>query len=99
MSIQHEILCFYPTTGSILVRYSNEQVPDGLVYNIDIPLENGEFVGQEEIDALIEAMKPVGQLARIAALQTAQIPATLAALVPVTETPAPSAPSEQSEGA
>lgn len=88
MNIQHEIISFHPATGSMLVRYFSEEVPDGLTYNVDIPLENGAFVGQEQIDALIEAVKPVGQLERIAALKVAQIPPALAALVPPDPTPA-----------
>lgn len=82
MNIQHEIISFHAPTGSMLVRYYSEEVPEGLHYNIDIPLENGAFVGQEQINALIEAMKPVGQLERIFELQTVEIPAALAALIP-----------------
>lgn len=91
MNIQHEIISFYPPTGSMLVRYFCDEVPEGLAYNIDIPLENGSFVGQEQIDALIAAMKPVGQLERIAQLKSAQIPAELAALIP----PEPVQPTEE----
>ena len=82
MSIQHEIISFNPTTGSILVRYFNAEVPEGLIYNIDIPLENGAFISQDRIDALIEHYKPVGQLDRAAALKSAAIPDALAALIP-----------------
>jgi hypothetical protein len=81
MDIQHEIISFYPTTGSMVIRYFSEEVPDGLFYNIDIPLENGTFIGKERIDALIEVMKPVGQLERIAALKTVEIPSVLAAFI------------------
>jgi hypothetical protein len=82
MNIKHELISFHAPTGSMLVRYFSDEVPDGLAYNIDIPLENGSFVGQEKIDELIEAMKPIGQLERIAALQSVVIPETLAALIP-----------------
>lgn len=82
MNIQHEILSFYPPTGSMLVRYFCDEVPEGLAYNIDIPLEDGAFVGEDKINELIEAMKPIGQLERLAALQAVSIPPALAALIP-----------------
>ena len=82
MSIQHEIVSFNPTTGSILVRYFTETVPEGLCYNIDIPLENGTFINQEQIAELIEHMKPVGQLERMAAVKSATIPEELVQFIP-----------------
>lgn len=86
MNIQHEIISFHPATGSMLVRWFCDEVPDGLAYNVDIPLENGAFIGPEKIEALIEAVKPVGQLERLAALATVEIPPELAAYIPA---PAP----------
>lgn len=95
MNIQHEITAFSPVTGSMLVRYFSEEVPDGLVYNIDIPIVDGAYVGQTEIDALVEAMTPVGQLERIAKLKQAPIPPALAALIP----PEPTLSSDAAEEA
>lgn len=83
MNIQHEILSFHPATGSLLVRYFCEEVPQGLVYSIDVPLENGSFVGQERIDQLIDFMKPTGQLERAAELASANTPEQLVNFVPV----------------
>jgi hypothetical protein len=82
MNIQHEIISFHPPTGSLLVRYFSNEVPDGLTYNIDVPLVDGEFVSQDQIDALIVAMQPIGQLERLYLLQTVKVPDALAALVP-----------------
>jgi hypothetical protein len=82
MNIQHEIISFYPPTGSMVVRYFCDEVPDGLRYNIDIPLENGAFIPQDKINELIDAMKPVGQLERLAALAAVEVPPELAALIP-----------------
>lgn len=82
MIISHEIKSFNPKTGSLEVRYFSDEVPNGLTYNIDIPLENGVFIGQEKINELIDAMKPVGQLERVATLASAPVPPELAALIP-----------------
>ena len=65
MDIQTEVISFNPTTGSLVVRYFCAEVPDGLIYNIDIPLVDNEFVGLNEINNLIELMKPTGQLERV----------------------------------
>ena len=86
MNIQHKILSFHPETGSILVNYYCDEIPDGLSYNIDIPVVNGSFVGQDEIDKLIEAFKPTGQLMRLAEIKLAEVPEHLAQHVkPVVE--------------
>ncbi len=82
MNIQHEIISFHAPTGSMLVRYFSDEVSEGLAYNIDIPLVNGTFVSQDEINSLIEAMKPVSQLQRLAELQAIEIPEFLSALIP-----------------
>lgn len=83
MNIQHKIVSFQPTTGSLLVNYFSEEVPEGLLYNIDIPLVGNSFADKEEIEKLIAFMAPVGQLERIATLRTLTIPEELAVLIPV----------------
>jgi SAM-dependent methyltransferase len=83
MNIQHEIISFHPSTGSMLVRYFSEEVPEGLQYAIDIPTENGVYVGSDKINELIEVMKPTGQLERIALCAEAVIPSYLETFVPV----------------
>lgn len=88
MQIKHEILSFNPKTGSITVRYFNDETGAQLEYNIDLPIENGAFVSQEKMTELIEAMKPVGQLERAAALNDVDIPSHLASLIP--QQPVPS---------
>lgn len=79
--MQSELLSFNPASGTLLVRYSTEDFPEGLVYSIDIPLNNGEYPTQQEIDSLVEHYKPTGQLQRIADVKAAQVPDFLSALV------------------
>ena len=83
MEIQHEIVAFHPQTGSIAVRYFSDEIPGGLTYNIDLPIENGQFCDQAMIATLIQANKPTGQLERIVALQSVEIPPELASLIPL----------------
>lgn len=94
MDIEYDILEFNPNTGSILVKYACSEFLDGLVYNIDLPLENSTYPSQEEITALIKKMEPTEQLKRLVAVKTATIPTYLAEkivpvvpIAPVTETP------------
>jgi hypothetical protein len=65
MEIKHEITNFNSSTGSLTVKYYTDDFPQGLEYNIDVPIIDGEFVGKDEIDAMIEFNKPKGQLERI----------------------------------
>ena len=74
MDIQHEILSFDANTGSILVRYFSKEVPDGLSYNIDLPVEGGVYPDSSEIEDLIVAMRPVGQLRRATNLKSINVP-------------------------
>ena len=82
MNIQHEIVSFDPVTGSILVKYSCDQVTESLSFNIDIPIENGVLASIETIDFLIELHKPVKQFERVIALKTIQLPAYLVDKIP-----------------
>ena len=65
MEIKHEITNFNTSTGSLTVKYYTDDFPQGLEYNIDVPIIDGKFVGQDEINAMIEFNKPKGQLERI----------------------------------
>jgi hypothetical protein len=83
MDIKHSIIDFNLKTGSILVNYYSDEIPDGLTYNIDLPFDNGRFPDQQTIDALIIAMKPTGQMQRIVDLQQATIPDNFSQYVPI----------------
>jgi len=65
MEIKHEIVNFNISTGSLTVKYYTDDFPQGLTYNIDVPIVDGKFVGKEEIDTMIEFAKPKGQLERM----------------------------------
>ncbi len=77
MDIEYEIVSFFPETGSMLVRYFCEEAPDGIAYNIDIPIENHTYPPKEDIVKLIEVMKPAWQLTRSTQLKGAVPPSWL----------------------
>jgi phospholipid N-methyltransferase len=89
MQISHEILEFNTTTGSMRVRYYNDETPDSLVYNIDIPIENGAFVDMPEIEKLIKIYCPTEQLKRVSKLKIATVPSSLMPYVPVQSSQTP----------
>jgi hypothetical protein len=82
MQILYEIKEFNPNTGSLLVRYYDSSNIYSLIYNVDLPLLDGNLPNQSEIDEYINSMKPVGQLERMRALNTIQIPSFLQNLIP-----------------
>lgn len=83
MNIENEIVSFDTVTGSILVKYYSLEVPDGLFFNIDLPIENGNFPTLEKINELIDLFKPTGQLERMAQLKAVDVPSFLAEKIPV----------------
>jgi hypothetical protein len=76
-NVKYEILNFDPRNGSLLVKYFTDDVPEGLKYNIDVPIVNGQFVSQVEVEAMIELMKPTAQLERLIVSTTMEIPSYL----------------------
>lgn len=102
MQIQYEIVAFHPSTGSVEVRYFCTEFPSGLVYTVDVPVENGQIVSQDKVEQMILAVAPKSMLQRMIELQAAEIPAFLADKVytpPVTPTDVPAdVPSDQASG-
>lgn len=70
MQIQYKIINYLPEQASLVVNYFTEDVPDGLTYNLDIPIIDGQLADAEEVMKLIEVMTPKAQLERIAHLQS-----------------------------
>lgn len=74
MEINHEILRFYPESGSLEVKYTTDFLPEGLIYNIDVPIVDNKYPTPDELEKLIIGYRPIWQLERINALKSAQIP-------------------------
>lgn len=80
MNIQHQIVSFHAPTGSMVVRYFCDEFPNGLTFNIDVPIQDGAYPSQQEISELIAHFRPVGQLERAVAIQSIQVPTHLSEL-------------------
>lgn len=89
MNIQHEILSFNPETGSILVKYFCSEIPEGLIYNIDLPIENNQYPNENSIVEIIKQFEPNSQLGRMINLKNISIPMFLLELIPPMPEPLP----------
>ena len=76
-NVKYEILNFDPNNGSLLIKYFTDDAPDGLRYNLDVPIIDGQFIGQDAVVAMIEQMKPTFQLERLVVSSTTEIPSYL----------------------
>lgn len=85
MSIQHKILSFDSANGSVLVRYFTDENPNGYIYNVDVPMIDGEYVNEEELIAHIKQLAPAGQLERVDAIKIANVPDYLSNIVSMQE--------------
>lgn len=81
MNIKYEILEFITNTGTIIVKWYCDEVPYGIVYNVDLPIIDGRYPEEHELPDIIKKFEPTGQLERIASLNKAEIPEYLDKLI------------------
>jgi hypothetical protein len=72
--MKYKITNFYADTGSALVKFYTDEFPDGLSYNVDIPIENGQYITGEALDQHILSFAPYGQIQRILDLRNIPAP-------------------------
>lgn len=81
MNINYEIIDFLPNTGSIVVRWYCDELPDGLIYNVDLPILYGQYPEFDQLDSIIKRFEPTGQIERIVQLKNTPVPEYLHKLV------------------
>lgn len=74
MEIKHKIISFNYDVGGITVLYYTDEFPEGYFFNIDFPIENGNYPSEEEVQSLIEFYKPKGQIERILLVKNTEVP-------------------------
>lgn len=74
MNITNQIINFDAASGSVLVRYLCAEDAVELVYSIDVPVIDGAFVSQVEMQQIIDYSTPRAQLERIVLLKTTVVP-------------------------
>lgn len=85
--MNYEIKSFDRITGSALVRFWTDDYPDGLQYNIDVPVKDGAYLSGAELDAHIRCFSPTGQIERMVAVKTLDASAIEALVTPVPPPP------------
>ena len=80
MQVKHELLSFDATNWSVEVRFFADELDRDFVFNLDVPFENGAFVGEEQFAAYVALMTPTQQFERALAIKNTAVPEYLAAL-------------------
>ena len=63
--MDYKILSFVSSIGSIAVSFYDLELDQEFGFNIDIPIENGEYISGEELDSYIKSFSPVFQINRL----------------------------------
>lgn len=61
-NISYKIVKLEHELGRIHVNYKTDNAPEGLVYQLDLPVENNAVPSGDSLDAFIMQFAPVGQL-------------------------------------
>lgn len=70
MDIQWKIVEFHPEQGSVEVNYFEPEIlPEGITFNIDLPIENGQYPQGDALEQLISAYVPLHIFERKAAIK------------------------------
>ena len=83
MDIKYKIVSFDKVTGTIVVLFYSNEYPSGLVFNIDIPIENGKYISGDALHTYIMTFAPYGQINRILLAQQAPDPEITVEPIPV----------------
>jgi hypothetical protein len=67
--MEYKITGFNPYAGSAQVNFFTAEFPEGLTYNVDVPVENGSYISGDALRSHIMAFAPYGQIARIVELR------------------------------
>jgi hypothetical protein len=58
MEIKYKIVAFHQQTGSVQVEYFNENLPEGVVFSINLPLVDGEYPQGKALEEFIQSYAP-----------------------------------------
>lgn len=74
MHIDYQIVSFHRPTASIQVRYFNADLPDGIMFALNLPVVNGQLPRGEALEQLVKSHAPRDAFERAAALRNADVP-------------------------
>jgi hypothetical protein len=82
MNIKYKILAFYPQSGTIEVNWFCDELPEGITYCIDLPIENNQYCSMEHIETMIKFQTPRIQIERTLQIRNIPIPEELKSYIP-----------------
>lgn len=71
--MEYKIVNFDKGYGTLTVRFYNTEYPDGLLFNVDIPIENGAYVTGEALEEHIQSFAPTGQINRFSEIKNNEL--------------------------
>lgn len=63
--MQYKVLEFNSKYGSLYVQFFDEELNQFFEYNIELPIENGQYISGEILDTYIKSFSPVLQINRL----------------------------------
>lgn len=76
--MKYEMLEFNRLRGSLSVKYMHDDDSGKfLIYNIDVPIENGSYISGESLKNYIDMFAPQAQMSRLEEVNTVIIPPEL----------------------
>jgi len=77
MNVKYDIIEFIPYSGTIVVKWYCDELPDGLVYAVDLPIVDNSYPKLDELGGIIKQFEPTGQLERAIQIRNVTIPEEL----------------------
>lgn len=72
--MQYKIMNFDATTGSLIVKFYTEELPEGPQYAIALPIVDGEYISADALHMHIMSFAPYEHIARLVAVKAATPP-------------------------
>lgn len=70
MNIEFRLVDFHQKTGSLQISYFNENIPDGVLFSINIPIVEGAYLQGDALVSLINSYAPLDIFERAATIKT-----------------------------
>lgn len=87
MNIEYRIIRYHKPTASVQVNYFNADIPDGVMFSLNLPVVEGQLPQGPVLEAFILQHAPRDMFERAASLREAEVPAELAAVSTTPGTP------------
>lgn len=70
MEIERTIVALDKERAQVIVRWSNEDIPEGIRVAVDLPVEDGQTLSGEDLDRYLAGFCPISEFERRRALRS-----------------------------